>query len=194
MDPGDPTTTEWITIGLTSVLAVTTIVYAWLTRRMAQAMERQAAEERIARRREKSDRAGYNCLDVLLRLKAEMDVRGPSAVTGDTFREAHDVLHGHLAIIDDEVARDRLRATAEVLFVAAFPTDQMERENLIPSRVGLGCHAIVRAAIQVLQSLIAEQPVTASMWQRSDDGCGDEYPSAGTAASWIRCVASRDAV
>jgi hypothetical protein len=188
-----PTITDWISVGLTVVLVVTTVAYVRLTHRMAQAMETQSTEYRSALRREKSDHAAYACLDGLRQLEAEMDRRGPSAVDPATIREARHTLEGHLPMVCDEVVRDRLRATAEVLFVAGLSTEQLAKDQLAPSRIARGTRNIVRAMVLVLQDLLAENPTRESPWRRSnEDCCGDHYPTASTAAAWIRCVGRAD--
>lgn len=183
--------TDWISLALAFSLIVVTAVYVKYTRGMVNQMKLQRAADTADRRREKSDRAAYACLDVIRQVSDEMTRRGASAVEPGSLSIVHATLRGEGPLIEDDELRGRVGACAEVVFVGSFSNEQMATERLSAGRVALGVHAMLRATRAALQAYLAELSPQEDIWARIDvDGCGDHLPSISNAATWIRCVGS----
>ena len=181
--------TDWISVGLTAALVAVTAIYVKHTSDMAKEMKNQRLIDVANRRREKSDRAAYQCLDAVRYLADEMSRRGPTAVDPEVLAITHRTLRGEGSLIEDDTVRHRVGACAEVLFVGAFPTEQMQREGLSAGLVALGVQQMLVATRSLLTADLAEREVSYDMWARADnDGCGSQFPEIGEAAAWIRCV------
>lgn len=188
------TTTDWISLALTAALVGVTIWYAWHTRSMVKEMAAQREADIAGRRREKSDRAAYSCLQSARDLLAQLTRRGLTAVEPDAFRLASDALKDEAPLIEDPTMRSRTYAVAEVLHVAGFDHEQMDKEQLSVRLVTLNAQGFLKAYRSVLQEYLAERPVSAWAWDiGGDHGARQQYPDHGEAASWIRTVGRREA-
>lgn len=183
--------TDWISLALAFALIVVTLVYVKHTRDMVNEMKLQRATDATDRRREKSDRAAYACLDVIRQVSDEMTRRRASAVEPETLSILHATLRGEGPLLEDDELRGRVGACAEVVFVGSFSNEQMAKEQLSAGHVALGVHVMLRATRAALQAYLAELPPQREIWARTDvDGCGDQLPDMSNAATWIRCVGS----
>lgn len=182
---------EWISVGLTLALVIVTAVYVKHTANMVKEMKQQREADVAHRRREKSDRAAYRCLEIVRNLVDEMNARRATAVSTEQLKITERALRGEGPLINQEDLRSRVAACAEVLHVGAFPNHQMDLEGLSSHHVALGVSEILSATRKVLENYLSERPMDDALWNRVDtDGCGDRLPDAGSAASWIRCVGS----
>lgn len=180
---------DWISLALAFALIVVTLIYVKHTRNMVTEMRNQRLADVASRRREKSDRAAYRCLEVIQRMSDEMTRRGSTAVEPHALSAAHERLRADGPMLEDLDLRDRVGACAEVLFIGGFSTEQMAKEGLSPGQVAVGVHHLVRTTRSALQAYLAERDPTPDLWSRPDvDGCGDRFPDAASAAAWIRCV------
>lgn len=185
----DVSITDWISVGLTAVLIIVTTFYVKHTSDMATEMKNQRLNDVENRRREKSDKAAYLCLDAVRYLADEMSRRGPTAVEPESLSITQRTLRGEGSLIEDDLIRHRVGACAEVVFVGAFSTEQMRREGLSAGLVALGVQVMLTATRSLLTAYLAEREITENMWARADtDGCGSQLPEIGEAGAWIRCV------
>ena len=188
-----PGVSDWIGVGLTVVLILVTLWYAKHARDTVREMRLARCADREQRRREKSDRAAYECLAILRDLSEEMLSRGSSAIELRRFLIARHTLVGEGALINDEQVRDRLSACAEVLLVGSFDNSMMEREGLSPRGVSSLLEEIVRASRRVVETYLAERPIGREMWTRSapDSGC-EQLPDPVDARAWVYRLAGSD--
>lgn len=171
------------------MLVVVTAIYVKHTSDMVKEMKNQRLGDMENRRREKSDRAAFQCLDAVRYVADEMSRRSPTAVEPEILSITHRTLRGEGSLIDDDRVRSRVSACAEVLYVGSFSTEQMQREQLSASRVSLGVLEMVNATRELLTAYLAERDPESDTWARADnDGCGSQLPEIGEAATWIRCV------
>ena len=179
---------DWVSAALALALIVVTFWYAKHTKAMVDEMRLSRESEVAHRRREKSDRAAYHCLERLRDISDEMSRRGASAVETQKLAAAHQVLRGEGRLIDDENVRDKLGACAEVLFVASMSESQLAKEGLPPGVVALQAQQIVQATRWIVEAYLAEEAPERDLWMRVDDGHGDHFPSRASAGAWIRNV------
>lgn len=121
---------EWLTLGLLAVTAY----YAVQTHLTLRELRRQHEAERQMWSRDKSEAAARACHDAATAMSELATERGP-LILRERARPLTATLRSHGPLVRDELVRDRIAATAEVLFVASFPNAQMERENLSPGRL-----------------------------------------------------------
>ena len=188
-----PGVSDWIGVGLTVVLILVTLWYAKHARDTVHEMRLARCADREQRRREKSDRAAYECLAILRDLSDEMLSRGSSAIDPRRFLNARHTLVGEGALINDEQVRDRLSACAEVLLVGSFDNSMMEREGLSPRGVSSLLEEIVRASRRIVETYLAERPIGREMWARSapDGGC-EQLPDTVDARAWVYRLSGSD--
>ncbi len=188
-----PGLSDWIGVGLTVVLILVTLWYAKHARDSVREMRLARCADREQRRREKSDRAAYECLVILRNLSGEMLSRGPSAIEPHRFLIARHTLVGEGALIDDQQVRDRLSACAEVLLVGSFDNSMMEREGLSARYVSSLLEEIVGASRRVVETYLAERPINQEMWTRSvPDGGHEPLPDSVDARAWVYRLAESD--
>jgi len=85
---------DWTSIGLTFALVVITGIYVKHTSDMVKEMKNQRLTDVDNRRREKSDRAAYQCLDAVRYLADEMSRRGATAVPLEVLKITQRTLRG----------------------------------------------------------------------------------------------------
>lgn len=180
---------DWAIAFLTAVLVGVTIWYANHTRKMVDEMRRSRQEEAENRRREKSDRSGYACLDAVRGLANSILQRGPTAVNLEDQKRTYYTLLSEAPLLADEQVRDRVLACAEALSVGFYSNEALKDEGLSPRSVGLGVQDIVLACKSVLEDYLAERDTTIDRWvQTREDGRVYALPQRAEAAAWIRSV------
>lgn len=180
-----PGLSDWIGVGLTAVLILVTLWYAKHARDTVQEMRLTRRDDRESRRREKSDRAAYECLAILRDLSDEMSFRGPSAIEPERLAIVRRTLKGEGALIDDTQIRDRLFACAEVLRIGSLDNFEMKQEELSPGQVAVLVHQIVIASRQLVEAYLAERPFNEDMWRISGPQGNHNLPSCVDAKAWV---------
>lgn len=190
---------EWVSVVLTGVLVGTTIVYAFLTKRMADRMDGQLRQMKQqqdhaerARLREKSDRGAYACLSAVEELLVECAGRPLAAVPPQAFRRAKLGLEHSAPLVHDKQVRDYVSVAREILFVASFDEEQVQREEINVGTARMVAGHLTRQLAVVLHAYLSEEEIPPTVWQRDgSDGFGDQYPTPSNAGTWIRRIAHK---
>jgi hypothetical protein len=188
---------DYISLALTGFLIVITAIYVKYTHDMVVEMRTARAADSQLRVREKSERSARVCAQLMRELSYEMVERGASAVSIQRVRSTRQLIDIDSPYIDDSTVRDLVSACLEVLFVAGWSNDELERNDLSAGRVGRIATHVLTTTSKLLETYAAGRPLDLAPWQAPDVPHDDLLPDSVNAFEWVRrksavAVVSRD--
>jgi hypothetical protein len=113
-----------------------------------------------------------------------MQLRGASAVETSTLRNAQLALQADGSLIHDDTLRERVDTVVEVLFVASFANEAMQREGLSGGVVALKAQTVMKAVRGLLECYLTERTPRVDPWSPTTGG--ERLPERAEAGAWIR--------
>lgn len=163
----------WLTAGL----LVVTGYYAVTTHLTLQELRKQREADREMWSRDKSEAAVLACFEQVRDVVQKITEDGP-AILGSTAAGLWASLRAHGPLIRDQATRDKVAATAEVMFVTSFEQGLMDKEGLSRPVVNGAAAGMLRRLTFVLERYLRDEDPQVSDW--------NGLPDAASAASWIR--------